>query len=342
MHWFFRKRCRFMKTKKRWLLVVILALLIGSAFWYFALGLDYKEALIPKTSDAPTQIEEKDPPAEKEEVPKEEDPGEVMGGSESTIYLLLLGIDESEEREIGIYRSDIMVLASLNLETNQVKMLSIPRDTYAYLPVYGKNDKIGHAYAYGSREERGPQASVEAVEEFLNHAPIQFYFAIKMDPVPVIVDALGGIDLDVEVDMYDPDHDITLNRGRQVLNGAQALLYLQWRNSPGGDLARIRRVQYFLSSLYGQLKDQGKMVEAMSLLLRQKEGIETNLTPKQMLALAVYLKQLPQGRITYYTLQGHSEMILRRSVWIAENNEALLEEYFKNQSLKDLVGGDTP
>jgi anionic cell wall polymer biosynthesis LytR-Cps2A-Psr (LCP) family protein len=70
------------------------------------------------------------------------------------VNVLFLSIDRSDEKDewLKIYRSDVISLACFDLDTNKVDVLSIPRDTLTYVPVEGKNDKINHAYAFGSLE----------------------------------------------------------------------------------------------------------------------------------------------------------------------------------------------
>jgi LCP family protein required for cell wall assembly len=295
--------------------------------------MDYKTALIPEMEKERARPVIQPWDTAHPEAKVEEDYLEVIGTSSHIIHLLFLGIDESVDRTIGIYRSDIIVIARLDLDKNTIKILSIPRDTYAFLPVRNDYDKIGHAYAYGSRKNLGPEASAEAIERFIGHrATMNYYFAIKMDPVPAIVNDLGGVELDVEVDMYDPDRQVELKKGQQIINGDQALLYLQWRDTPGGDIDRILRVQHFLSNLYGQLKSRGQVVEAMNIVLRYRDGIQTSFNTQQMLALAAYMKQLPEGAISYYTLAGRSKTLDGRSFWIPGDNEVLLNDFFSDSN----------
>ncbi|QSX09586.1 LCP family protein [Alkalibacter rhizosphaerae] len=314
-------------------LAVLFVVVAGSMIYFVVDALNYREVLVSERADeqryeniAGEGEDATDDPADAE------DYRQAIGSETNVIHLLFLGIDESKDRTIGIYRSDIMVVARMDLDQNTVKILSIPRDTYVYLPVREEFDRVSSAYAYGSRNNAGPKAAMEAVEGFLEGPALDHYFAIKMDPVPAIVDDLGGLKLDVEVDMVDPDYDVELKKGEQTVDGKQALLYLQWRDTPGGDIDRVFRVQHFLASLYGQLKEKGQIVEAMRIALRYRDGIETDLSTKQLLALAAYMKQLPEGAISYFTLSGRSKTINGKSVWVPDDNEEVLGAFFSDQT----------
>lgn len=325
------------KNKILVIIVVAIILALGAAVKFVYDATDYQNVLVTnpdneiKPNPKESEADEKEPVQPIE--PEDEDSyieNLNITSSSSVINLLILGIDASQDRTIGIYRSDVIVLARMDLENNNVKVLSIPRDTYAYLPVRNQKDKIGHAYAFGSREGRGPEASAEAIEEFIGDIKVDYYFAIKMDPVPGIVDDIGGVKIDVDANMYDPDNGVEIKKGIQMINGDQALLYLQWRNTPGGDIDRILRVQNFFSSLYGQLRENNQMLEAARIVLKYRDGTETNMTSKHMIALATYFNQLPEGAVSYYTISGRSRMIDGRSLWIPDDNTEIIKEFLSD------------
>ncbi|MGI6727969.1 MAG: LCP family protein [Anaerovoracaceae bacterium] len=154
-----------------------------------------------------------------------------------------------------------------------------------------------------------------------------------MEPVPSIVDEIGGIKIDVDTKMYDPDYNISINKGIQEIDGRQAMLYLQWRNSSGGDIDRIKHVQNFISTLYKQQKNSGKIIETLKIILKYRDDIQTNFSNKQLLSFAVFINQLSDDLISYYTLSGSPKMIDGISYWIPEDNVEVLNEFFevKNQ-----------
>ena len=107
--------------------------------------------------------------------------------------VLILGIDESESRkeeddlESGDFRTDSMILATFDKDEDEVKLVSIPRDTLTHFPEENYFDKITHAHREG-----GPEASMRAVESLLN-VPVDYYVRVNMAAVVDMVDALGGV-----------------------------------------------------------------------------------------------------------------------------------------------------
>lgn len=291
----------------------LLIILIACCAYYIYDSLNYQDNLL----------------VEHEE--KNDNDNEISEISETgnIVNILFLGIDKDDEREswLGIYRTDSIALARINLESRQINILNIPRDTYAYIPVENKMDKINHAYAFGSIKGNGVQASIDAVNYFLgNKKVVDYYFLMDMEPIPGIVDEIGGVKIDVEIDMK--DHGANLSKGLQVLNGKQAYDYIHWRYSPGGDIDRIKRQQKFIRVLYKQQRDSGKIMETLQIILKHKDNIQTDLTMKQLIGLARFLSDIPDGSDSYYTILGEGQMIDGIDYWMPDNKEEVLKEFF--------------
>ena len=116
--------------------------------------------------------------------------GEKVSKSEP-VSILLLGADE---RGNDKGRSDSLMVITLNPKNNSMKTVSIPRDTYTEIVGKGKRDKINHAYAFG-----GVDMSVATVENFLN-VPINYYIEVNMEGFKDIVDAVGGVDVNNDLE----------------------------------------------------------------------------------------------------------------------------------------------
>ena len=316
------------RNKKIWIVglvgIIFIALLAVSASYIYG-ALDYKQSLLSKSRR--NQPLQSPGPAVEEESDYRTD----IGAAASTVTIIFLGIDKTEEREswLGVYRSDTIAVARMDLDSKKIKVLNIPRDTYAYVPVEGQFDKINHAYAYGSIEGDGVQASIDAVNHFLGQKVVDYYFLMDMEPIPAIVDQIGGVELDVEIDMK--DHGADLSKGNQVLNGQQAYTYIHWRYSPGGDIDRIKRQQKFMGTLYKQQRDAGKIMDTFQIVLNYKNNIETDLTARQMIGLAKYMSDLPDGSVTYYTIPGEGNTINGISYWAPDESETagVLKEFFQ-------------
>jgi len=154
------------------LLVCIVTLLAGAAaaWGYFYGSADYHIVFADDFSGGSTFI------------PQTSTYQTDLGKSSGSIYLLCLGIDKTAERErwLGTYRTDTIALVRIDLDKQRIKILSIPRDTYTFVPVENKNDKINHAYAFGSIQHKGVQASIDAVHCLLVREVVNYYFLMDM------------------------------------------------------------------------------------------------------------------------------------------------------------------
>ena len=175
-------------------------------------------------------------------MPKEHKEDLLVAKDKATI--MIMGVDERSD-DVG--RSDTLMVATIDPVRKETSLLSIPRDTRVAIPKNGY-DKINAAYAYGG--ERLTQATVE---DFLG-VRIDHYVIINTHAFQKIVDAIGGIDIDVEKRMYyeDPWDDdggliIDLRPGMQHMDGKTAVTYVRYRDEEG-DIGRVRRGSYPASS----------------------------------------------------------------------------------------------
>ncbi len=171
-------------------------------------------------------------------------------------YVLLLGTDGSAERESsseyadGHFRSDSMMLARIDPRNKKCAIVSIPRDTRVELGKYGKQ-KINAAHAFG-----GPALAVETVSKMAG-VPISHYAEINFDGFANIVDALGGIEVDVPIEIDDDEAGGYLSAGVQTLNGQGALILCRSRHSydsyGDGDLFRAANQRMVLAAIAQKL-----------------------------------------------------------------------------------------
>jgi LCP family protein required for cell wall assembly len=147
-------------------------------------------------------------------------------------YILLLGVDKDQGRtesadygeDDSAYRTDTIILARIDPVEKKVTLISIPRDTYVDMGDYGMQ-KINSAYSYG-----GAAYTVQVVEE-LAGVDISHYAEVDMDGFASIVDAVGGVDVDLPVAVYDPDYTgLDLPAGEQHLDGTTAALLARCRH----------------------------------------------------------------------------------------------------------------
>ena len=173
--------------------------------------------------------------------------GMLVANDKATV--MIMGVDERAD-DVG--RSDTLMIATLDPDKNQAALLSVPRDTRVKIKGHGF-DKINAAYAYGGRK-----LTQETIESLLN-THIDHYIKINVHGFTKIIDALGGIDIDVEKRMYyeDPWDDdgglyIDLQPGMQHMDGKTAITYVRYRDEEG-DIGRIKRQQNFMKAVMDKL-----------------------------------------------------------------------------------------
>lgn len=181
--------------------------------------------------------------------------------------IALLGID-SRADDYGLgNRSDCMMIASINQETSEIKLISVYRDTYVYVMENGTKrlDKITHAYSYG-----GAQNTLKSLNEAMD-LNITEFVTVNFDAVIAAVDSLGGVYIDIdnsEIKYINDYIDATsqssgiksthvTKTGRQKLDGVQAVAYSRIRYTSGGDYKRTERMRTVVEAMLSKAKTLG-------------------------------------------------------------------------------------
>ncbi|WP_251212771.1 LCP family protein [Adlercreutzia murintestinalis] len=205
---------------------------------------------------------------------------------EDPFYALLLGIDGSLEREETMganFRSDSMILARIDPRSNQVALVSIPRDLQMDdLDGHGQQ-KINAAHAFG-----GPALTVKTVSE-LAGVPISHYAEINFDGFQSAVDALGGVEVDVPIQIDDPEAGGHLDAGTQTLSGSQALILCRSRHSyddyGSGDDYRAANQRMVISAIAQKLLASDP-VTLSNTISAMSEYVLTDMSVAEIVAIA--------------------------------------------------------
>lgn len=202
-------------------------------------------------------------------------------------------------------RTDTMMLITVDPVTNEVALISIPRDSRCEIPGRGW-EKAAHAHAYG-----GPTLAMKTVELMLG-IDVHYYVRTNYHGVEAIVNALGGVEVEVEKRMYyeDPYQDllIDLEPGVQVLDGDKSLQYLRYRNE-GGDIARIGRQQEFVSALVDKVMSFSTVFRANALAKEAVKYIDTNMSTSEILEYGVLAARITDPQIVMETLPGRVQNV---------------------------------
>ncbi|MEG0285063.1 MULTISPECIES: LCP family protein [Vagococcus] len=249
-------------------IVVLVAILSGIV--YFVKGLmDTNDFL--NNSYAPR----KSANAENDNIDVQKDP----------ISILILGLDDNSERELGSARTDSMLLLTINPLDELVNIVSIPRDTYTDIVSedYTGKDKINSAFAYG-----GIDSTIDSVEKLLN-VPINYYATADFKAFEDIVDALGGVEIDVPFTLTEQNAKgkkvVELKEGRHNLNGEEALAFARTRYVDN-DIERGKRQQQVLEAIAKKAMDIGTITKYKRILEALDGHIKTDMPSNKILSVA--------------------------------------------------------
>ncbi|MGQ9658395.1 MAG: LCP family protein [Fimbriimonadales bacterium] len=235
------------------------------------------------------------------------------------LTILLVGADENRDNRKRVVdkmaRTDTLVVVQVDIVNQRIHALSIPRDTLVRIPRHGWG-KINSAHALG-----GPRLLVETVSELLGNLQIDELIIVSYKAFEEAVDALGGVTIEVEKRMRYHDNwgdlHIDLQPGVQHLNGKQALGYVRYRHSDS-DFHRIERQQKFMRAVKERLKDPSVWMRAPQVLAAGLRHTRTTMEFEQLLALALFARQLSDEQIRTETLpvrngQGTALLVQREA-----------------------------
>ena len=240
--------------------------------------------------------------------------GAEVVGLPHKVNILVMGVDERSD-DVG--RSDTMMVVTVDTSTKQVSLLSIPRDTRVKIPGYGW-DKINHAYADG-----GHKLSLKTVEDLLG-IPMDYYVLVNFAAFNKIVDAVGGVTIDVEKRMYyeDPYDNlvIDLQPGEQKLDGRTAIKYVRYRDEEG-DIGRIARQQKFIKAMLNEVASPFILPRVPSIIREVNAAITTDMTTADMLKLAKLLNDASKAGLKAAMVPGKPAYIDDISYWLPDISE---------------------
>lgn len=257
-----------------------------------------------------------------------------------SVNVLLMGMDARAGETRA--RTDTMILANIDNERNRMSLLSIPRDTRVSIPGHGM-EKINSANIFG-----GPELATQTVSELVG-VPVQYYVLTNWNGFKGIVDALGGVTIDVEKRMYyasradGPEYTIDLQPGVQHMDGEKALQYVRFRSDALGDITRTDRQLKFLKSLAQEMMQAGTVTKLHKLVPEIQENVETNIGPVQMLAMAKAAKNFEQAQVVTQTLPGRFLNLNGGSYWAVEPDQARMvaKSLFEEGKVMNVVLGST-
>lgn len=247
------------------------------------------------------------------------------------VNLLLMGVDIGDPKSKNANdpkRTDTLMLVNYNPNTEEINMVSIPRDTL--IKINGKNQKINAAHAIG-----GINYAIESVEKLLD-IDVNYYGKVDYEGFRKIIDAIGGVDMKINnrMDYDDPTQNLSIHfkKGEVVhLDGKKAEEFFRWRkNNDGtglanGDLGRIENQHEFMKNVIDKIKNP---VDAAKVLPIIPEYVKTNMNPEEILKYTYIMAKAQSDKISITTLKGDTAYINNISYFIYDEkqNKELLQK----------------
>ena len=260
------------------------------------------------------------------------------------VNILVMGIDRSVERvESNSFRSDTIILVTVNFKTGDVDMITFPRDSYVKL--YGKDgllideldpfNKINEAFSRGGMMKHGGyQSEMNTVSRLIGGIPVSYYVSFDMNAVKEIVDAMGGVDYEVDIDVYMNGRE--LHPGLQHLDGQAVLDYCRQRKG-SSDTARADRQQRMLMAIFKQMKSTGQIANIPKIYKAVSDCIDTDLSFEQICSLSLIAVRMDSEQLNRHMVKGKFASLYQRDVWLvdAEELKTLIKDVFNADVIID-------
>lgn len=291
-------------------------------------------------------------------------PDLVWQGKER-VNVLFLGIDRRAGQE-GYFRTDTMLVLTVDPVTKTGGVLSIPRDLWVPIPGY-EVTRINAAHVYGDRDGYpggGPALAAKTVENNLG-IPIHYYVRIDFDVFVEVIDRIGGIEIYVEQEIRDPTYPsndpadpygydpLHIEAGRQHFDGELALKYARTRHSRGGDFDRARRQQKVIKTVF-QKVTQLRMLptliaQAPQMWRAVQDSLETDMQLDEAVALARLVNELDSDDIRFgviderYTIPYVTESGAEVLILLRDRMRELRDELFTaEEAPTEMAPGSDP
>ena len=260
------------------------------------------------------------------------------------VNILVMGIDRSVERaESNSFRSDTIILVTVNFKTGDVDMITFPRDSYVKL--YDKDgllideldpfNKINEAFSRGGMMKHGGyQSEMNTVSRLIGGIPVSYYVSFDMNAVKEIVDAMGGVDYEVDIDVYMNGRE--LHPGLQHLDGQAVLDYCRQRKG-SSDTARADRQQRMLMAIFEQMKSTGQIANIPKIYKAVSDCIDTDLSFEQICSLSLIAVRMDSEQLNRHMVKGKFASLYQRDVWLvdAEELKTLIKDVFNADVIID-------
>ena len=250
----------------------------------------------------------------------------LKGEVDGRINILLLG--RAGQHYPGRDLTDTVMIMSIDVTTKKIALLSLPRDLYVPIGDGGYFTKLNALYQYGQNRGEGAETLRQTIEH-ITGLPIHYFFTLDFDGFEQAVDALGGIDVNVLRDFYDPRYPgknysyetFEIHKGYQKLDGITTLKYVRERhNDPEGDFGRAKRQQQVIQAIKGKAFSLGTMFNIFTinkLIDTLGESIKTDMSLTDIESLFGMIKTLDTENIVTVVIDAWKKDSLLRVSHVA-------------------------
>ncbi len=217
-----------------------------------------------------------------------------------TLNILLLGADRRNSKH-KIWRTDTIMLVMVDREAQEVAIVSIPRDTYVYIPDYGKQ-RINVVDFFGEsgivKIKGGGPALLRKVFWDNFRVRIDHYVRIDLPGMAKIVDILGGVDVEITCPhtVHWGNQVYHFKKGRQHLSGPELLVYMRARKE-SNDIDRARRQQRAIMAMRDRARELNLIARLPAILVTLHDSLQTDLSLPDILWLARMAMDIPPERV---------------------------------------------
>ncbi len=332
------------------LLVVLVGAVIGGRYVYRILkqpesffGDETVEQIPQQTALAPAFERPTDalPEATATPAPTEEPQKQEPEQKQELLNILLMGIDVDERGKTTsgtMPHTDVMMVITINFEKETVDLVTLPRDTLTTVPGYYGYYKLNGVFNVGLNGKfrttgeaddlaDGFLLTCRAAEQWLGGISIPYYYGLDFQAVVDIVNAIGGIDYDVDQGFRSHSGKTYYGKGMHHLDGDAVLGYLRIRRAADGlDSSRTARQRRMMVAIFKKLKNEGKLSQIPALISAANSGIYTNATLAQTTTLVNYATKLDPDKIQTRSMYGEIGTIEYdwRYVYVDQQNRIAL------------------
>ncbi len=228
--------------------------------------------------------------------------------NENLINILCIGVDKNEISDKRYRQADALYLLSLDTESKKLNILAISRNTLADIDIYDidnefldtDNAQICLSYVYGKDDKHSSMLTSKAVSKFLYDLPINSYYTIFMDGVATVVDSVGGVKIELPIDMS--FYDKTWKKGNEItLNGSNVLRYLQYREE--SNEPRMNRHIGFIKAFISSAKHKFKKDLSLPVDIYKKVA-ENSVTDIDITQVSYLATEVSDMTINFHSLEG--------------------------------------